>query len=64
MTTEPEPFALRNDPPAATKATFENNPCRQRVLLAGLDCLPGQQDLFPTDGGTDVPHRDDQDPSA
>jgi hypothetical protein len=23
---------------------------RQTVLLAGLDCLPGQENLFPTDG--------------
>jgi hypothetical protein len=23
---------------------------RQTVLLSGLDCLPGQQDLFETDG--------------
>jgi hypothetical protein len=22
---------------------------RQTLLLSGLDCLPGQQDLFPTD---------------
>lgn len=22
----------------------------QRPIFAGLDCLPGQQDLFPTDG--------------
>ena len=22
----------------------------QKVLFSGLDCLPGQQDLFPTDG--------------
>lgn len=24
--------------------------CRQKVLLAGMNCVPGQQDLFPTDG--------------
>jgi len=23
---------------------------RQLVLFAGMDCLPGQLDLFPTDG--------------
>jgi hypothetical protein len=23
---------------------------RQRVLFSGMDCLPGQQDLFETDG--------------
>jgi hypothetical protein len=26
------------------------SPCRQRVLLSGMGCEPGQQDLFPTDG--------------
>jgi hypothetical protein len=26
---------------------------RQRPLFAGLDCLPGQLDLFPTDGAPD-----------
>lgn len=25
-------------------------PAKQRVMFSGLDCLPGQQDLFPTDG--------------
>ena len=25
-------------------------PARQRTMFSGLDCLPGQQDLFPTDG--------------
>ncbi len=30
-------------------------PCRQRVLFCGLDCLPGQIDLFPTDGEPDAP---------
>jgi hypothetical protein len=27
--------------------------CRQRVLFAGMGCLPGQDDLFQTDGGQD-----------
>lgn len=49
----------------AMAAPFDDNDrCRQRVLFSGLDCLPGQQDLFPTDGGNHVPHRDDQDPSS
>ena len=26
---------------------------RQTLLLSGLDCLPGQRDLFATDGGTE-----------
>jgi hypothetical protein len=26
---------------------------KQRLLLAGMDCLAGQQDLFPTDGEID-----------
>ena len=26
------------------------DPCRQTVLFAGTDCLPGQLDLFETDG--------------
>jgi len=28
---------------------------RQRVLFSGLDCLPGQIDLFPTHGEPDAP---------
>jgi hypothetical protein len=45
-----EPFTLRNDPPDQAKAEFENNDCRQRLLFAGLNCLPGQIDVFVTDG--------------
>lgn len=32
---------------------------RQRMLLSGLDCLPGQLDLFPTDGqpASDLPEK-------
>ena len=47
-----EPFTLRNAPPVPPTAQFENNPNRQRVLLAGMDCLAGQLDLFPTDGAS------------
>ena len=28
---------------------------RQRALFSGLDCLPGQMDLFPTDGEPEEP---------
>jgi hypothetical protein len=44
-------FALHNSP--ATKKPWrgkEPEDTRQALLLAGLDCLPGQQDLFATDG--------------
>jgi len=43
-------FTLQNDPPCRPAPRFESTPARQRVLLAGLDCLPGQSDLFDTDG--------------
>ena len=40
-------FQLRNDPPKAKPASFENGErTSQRVLIDGMDCLPGQQDLF------------------
>lgn len=40
-------FALANDPPAQKRATFDNlEATRQRVLIDGLACLPGQLDLF------------------
>ena len=48
-----EEFQLRNDPPAASPRSTLRDPVdekRQRVLFAGLDCLPGQLDLFATDG--------------
>lgn len=43
-----DPFVLRNDPPKCPRP--ENVPTRQLKLLPGLDLLPGQQDLFATDG--------------
>ena len=44
-------FALTNEPPCPKPARFESNgKTRQKRLFAGLDCLPGQLDLFPTDG--------------
>lgn len=40
-------FELRNDPPRHRRATFADNEAqRQRVLIDGLHCLPGQLDLF------------------
>jgi len=43
-------FQLQNDPPRPTRWTGDPAPkSRQRVLFAGMDCLPDQRDLFPTD---------------
>jgi hypothetical protein len=40
-------FALANDPPPHIPAQFDNQTaCAQRKLISGLDCLPGQGDLF------------------
>jgi hypothetical protein len=46
-----EGYALTNPPPRLSECRGrqpENT--RQTVLFSGLDCLPGQQDLFETDG--------------
>lgn len=43
-------FHLQNDPIRPERPKFETTPARQRVLLAGMDCLAGQRDLFDTDG--------------
>ena len=53
-----EAFRLSSDPPKPKRATFENDPCRQTVLFTGLDCLPGQQDLFHVDGQAEKLQRD------
>jgi hypothetical protein len=45
-------FALRNPP--VTKKPWrgrESETVRQTVLLSGMDCCRGQQNLFETDGG-------------
>jgi hypothetical protein len=44
-----EPFTLQNaTPPEKLEPLFEPLPkAKQRNLLAGLNCLPGQADLFP-----------------
>jgi hypothetical protein len=46
-----ERYALTNPPPRLPESLGpqpENT--RQRVLVSGMDCLPGQQNLFETDG--------------
>lgn len=45
-----EPFVLTNDPARRAPVCFENDDRRQKPLFAGLDCLPGQDDLFSTEG--------------
>jgi len=46
-------FALHNSPATKTswRASLPEN-TRQTLLIAGMDCLTGQQDLFETDGET------------
>ncbi len=42
--------------PKRQKVKGENNPnCQQTVLFAGMNCLPGQTDLFATDGEEQTP---------
>ena len=44
---EEDRFFLANDPPAVKPAEYEDQErSRQRVLIDGMDCLPGQTDLF------------------
>jgi hypothetical protein len=43
-------FHLTNEPPKPKPWRPENVKATQRVLLAGMDCLSGQGDLFATDG--------------
>lgn len=43
---EDEPFTLQNDKPKKQPEKFEQVKRRQLPLLSGLDCAPGQQDLF------------------
>lgn len=44
-------FQLTNDRPRSAKPSSfaDNERCRQTMLLSGLDCLPGQLDLFDVD---------------
>lgn len=40
-------FQLQNDPPKRLPAHFDNQDAtKQRSLVDGMDCLPGQLDLF------------------
>lgn len=45
-----EPFELSNPPPKRKRLDVPNTTGVQKVLLAGLGCLPGQKNLFSTDG--------------
>ena len=46
-----EPFQLEREPATRTKPTrFTSTKAKQATLFSGLDCLPGQGDLFATDG--------------
>lgn len=46
-----EPFQLVNDKRKPEPQKFDvSDRTRQKLLFAGLDCLPGQLDLFQTDG--------------
>ncbi len=46
-----ETFFLSNNPTPKKPRHFESNDkTRQKLLFSGLDCLPGQMDLFDTDG--------------
>ena len=45
-----EVYRLQNNQRKAAPARFESQGSTQKVLFSGMDCLPGQQDLFPTDG--------------
>lgn len=48
---EPTLFDVDRRPPRPTPWRLAAaEPCRQKPLFAGLDCLAGQQDLFSTDG--------------
>lgn len=44
------PFVLRNEGPRTKRFDFTADKQRQTKLLSGLDCLPGQENLFDTDG--------------
>lgn len=48
---KPTTFCLENTEPKMTKWTGKPSARqRQRALFSGLDCLPGQRDLFDVDG--------------
>lgn len=47
-----EPFVLTNEMPRP-KLRIENDDRRQTVMFSGMECLPGQEDLFTTEEGND-----------
>lgn len=47
--TDSQPFTLANHPPRRPRPALDATPRRQLPLWDGLDCLPGQQDLFDDD---------------
>ena len=60
-----EPFTLQNAPQVRKQDFTPRDNRKQRVLFAGMNCLPGQLDLFQTDGelpeGSDDGVRQDSD---
>ena len=53
-------FKLQNDEPAPRKRKIVSTErAKQRVLFAGLNCLPGQQNLFETDGQLEEREKND-----
>lgn len=50
-----EPFRLVNDKPTPKPLSIETSDrTRQKSLFSGLDCLPGQMDLFDADGSEPI----------
>lgn len=47
-----EPFVLTNEP-ARPKLRIDNDDRRQTVMFSGMDCLPGQEELFASEEGND-----------
>lgn len=48
---EDQDFKLTNEPQKPIRdSELRDEPSRQKVMFAGMDCLPGQMDLFDTDG--------------
>ena len=45
-----EEFKLENDKPTPALRPFVTKAAKQKKMFAGMDCLPGQEDLFETDG--------------
>ena len=57
-----EPFRLTSPPQPKRREKFSSEPARQLVLLTGLQCLPGQESLFDSDGPKEI--EDDTNRSA